>query len=304
MSRTTPGIGVRASVSGAASQELEPAWRPWLRLVELALAEAESGAWDAAVPEVDVASATEAPLLHGAVIGIDPKPVRRLVRALLHEAASTGDEDGVRLAKARARKLDAPGLLQAALARDTDAIDRLGTVAGIAPDALGALVAVAQLAAMPLRHACERRWRDRIPGTWMKGYCPICGGWPVMAELRGIERNRRLRCGGCGGDWPLPVLHCPFCAEVRHDHLGSLLLEGEEQHRRIDICRSCKGYLKTFNVLRPRSLRALATDDLASVELDVVAQEHGYERPSHTGFPMAVTVERAATRPKHVGSET
>jgi FdhE protein len=272
--------------------------------VELALTEAERGTWDAAVPEGDVAPAAEAPLLHGTVIRIDPRPVRRLLRALLHEAATSGDEDGVRLAKARARKLDALGLLQAALTRDTDAIDRLGTIAGIAPDALGALVAVAQLAATPLRHACERQWRERIPATWMNGYCPICGGWPVMAELRGIERNRRLRCGGCGGDWPLPVLHCPFCAEVRHDQLGSLLLEGEEQRRRIDICRSCKGYVKTFNVLRPRSLRALATDDLASIELDIVAHEHGYERPSHNGYAIAVAVERAAARPKQAGLET
>ena len=308
MPRTTPGIGIPERVFGAAIQELEPAWRPWLRLLELALDEAEDRVWDAAVPELGTGpsitdqstGSPEAPLLHGAVVRVDPRLVRRLVRTLLREAASGGDEGGVRLAKERARQLDALALLRAALTRDTGAIDRLGTAAGMEPDALGALVAVAQLAAMPLLHACERRFREQVNATWMKGYCPICGAWPIMAELRGIERNRRMRCGSCGGDWALPVLHCPYCAEVRHDHLGSLLLEGEEQARRIDICRSCKGYVKTFNVLRPRSLRSLATDDLASVELDLVAHEHGYARPSHGAFPMTVTVERAAMPSRRV----
>ena len=34
--------------------------------------------------------------------------------------------------------------------------------------------------------------------VWQQGYCPICGGWPLLAELRGIELAQYLRCAACG----------------------------------------------------------------------------------------------------------
>jgi FdhE protein len=157
----------------------------------------------------------------------------------------------------------------------------------------GRLSAVAQLALVPILRTCATRLREHVPESWISGYCPVCGAWPALAELRGLERNRRLRCGRCSSDWPIPVLRCPFCSELRHDKLHALLPEGDEQTRRVDVCDTCNGYLKCFSALQPMPLKSLAITDLSTVELDIVAQQRGYARPSRLAYPLSVTVKRA-----------
>jgi hypothetical protein len=43
------------------------------------------------------------------------------------------------------------------------------------------------------------------------------------------------------------------------------------------------------------ALRALATTDLATLELDMVAQERGYVRPSRPGYAITVKIESASS---------
>ncbi|MGI9075785.1 MAG: formate dehydrogenase accessory protein FdhE [Gemmatimonadaceae bacterium] len=308
MHGTEPGIRSGGRFSGAETQkEIEPplAWRPWLRLVELVLKAAEDRFWDAAAPlppggtgagvhGVRPEDARQmAPLLHGTVLRLNARPVRRLVRDLLKAAAEGGDP-GSSLAVVGSARLDSMALMTAALTHDHDAIADMSAEQTIDAEALAV---IAHLSAVPLLHACAKRLNSSVPETWMRGYCPICGAWPSLAELRGLERNRRLRCGRCASDWLLPVLHCPFCAEVRHDQLASLLPEGEQQTRRVDVCKTCNGYIKTFSVLRPMSLSSLLMQDLQSVELDIVAQERGYARPSSPAYPLAITIERVSSIP-------
>jgi FdhE protein len=66
--------------------------------------------------------------------------------------------------------------------------------------------------------------------------------------------------------------------------------EGDEQTRRVDVCESCKGYVKTFATLQAQPLRSLAMLDLATLELDVMAQDRGYTRPSRRGYPLEVSL--------------
>src|SRR5438552_1345771 len=63
-----------------------------------------------------------------------------------------------------------------------------------------------------LLRACGRQLQTHIPSGWSRGYCPVCGAWPVLAELRGLERTRCLRCGRCGVDWQRPWLACVYCS--------------------------------------------------------------------------------------------
>ena len=291
MHGTTASIRTAGRFPGSqvAAAEIDPAWRTWVRLLDIALEAADDNDWAEAVPEplpttssaALSAASPSAPLLHQAVIHIDATRVRRLLRTLLRQA-------DIQVAP-RPRRLDALGVLRAAITHDAKALEQKAEDAGVDARPLGA---VAQLATIPLLRACAVRLRDLIPETWLQGYCPVCGAWPTLVEIRGLERNRRLRCGRCSSDWPIPVLRCPFCSEIHHDQLHALLPEGAEQTRRVDVCDSCRGYIKGFATLQAMPLRSLATADLATVELDLVAQARGYERPSNVAFPLSVTVLR------------
>ena len=298
MQRTTSGLGTTGRLPGYEAQaQVDQAWRPWVKLLEVALQAHESAAWDSAVPELPARTGGAwppyAPLLEGASVRIDGRRARKLLRDLIHASEDARDGDVTRSSSVRGRRLDSVGLFQAAIVRDHDAIARIAARTGIAPEALEV---IAQLAVMPLLTACAERWREHVPSVWTHGYCPVCAAWPSVAELRGLERSRRLRCGRCASDWPLPVLQCAYCGESDHDHLGTLTPEGESQTRRVEVCYTCKGYLKTFTTLRPMALRAIAMTDLSSVDLDIIAQERTYSRPPEFAHRLTVTVAREAPR--------
>jgi len=140
-------------------------------------------------------------------------------------------------------------------------------------------------AVMPLLHACRRRWP--VPAGWAKSYCPICGAWPAFAEVCGVERQRFLRCTRCGCAWQAHALSCPFCATNDHGALASLVVEDDAPARAIEVCLECRGYLKVFTRLRPGEPADAVLDDLASIELDLAAQERGYRRPPGAGYGLA-----------------
>ena len=298
MQRTTSSIGTPGRLPGYEAQaQLDQAWRPWIKLLEVALQAAEDPVWTSAVPHSPLPSGAAwppyAPLLEGASLRVDGRRVRKLVRELIHSAESAREDGSISRTRISGRRLDAVALLQAAIVRDEDAMARCALRSGLELEPLGV---IGQLAAMPLLHACAQAWRERIPSTWTHGYCPVCGAWAALAELRGLDRSRRLRCGRCASDWPLSVLQCAYCGENNHDHLGTLTPEDEPQTRRVEVCYTCKGYLKAFTSLRPMTHRAVAMTDLASVDLDLIAQEREYARPSHYAHTLKVSVSRSDTR--------
>jgi FdhE protein len=296
MQRTTSRIGPAGRIPGHEAQgQLDQAWRPWVKLLDAALEAAESRVWDDAVPDLPVSTDKAwppyAPLLNGAAMRVDARRTRKLTRELLHIVSDAGNGAAVSSSPPRGRRLDAVALLRASIVRDEEAIAQLATRAALEPEVLSV---VGQLLAMPLLHACAQRWRESVPSAWTRGYCPVCGAWPALAEARGLERSRRLRCGRCATDWPLPLLQCAYCDENHHDHLGTLIPEGESQTRRVEVCYTCKGYLKAFTTLRPMTLRTIAMTDLASVDLDLIAQEREYARPSQYAHALTVSVARTS----------
>lgn len=114
---------------------------------------------------------------------------------------------------------------------------------------------------------------------WDRGYCPICGAWPVLAEQRGLEQRRYLRCGLCANSWEMDRLLCPFCANRDHFLLGYLQVEGEEEKQRIATCEACHGYLKLRSTLTPLTTPLLLVEEVALVHLDLIAMEKGYMPP-------------------------
>ena len=154
---------------------------------------------------------------------------------------------------ATARRIDPLSLFQAAVAQDVERLDDIARGVG---DTRGILGGLAPLIAMPLLQACRRAWTDQTPGTWPHGYCPTCGAWPTLAEIRGLDGARHLRCRCCGGDWATEWLRCPFCGERDHTQLGSLISAEGLEREKIEVCDRCDGYLKTITTFAPIRARA------------------------------------------------
>src|SRR5205823_1122353 len=118
----------------------------------------------------------------------------------------------------------------------------------------------------------------------------------TLAELRGLSRERWLRCGRCGAGWRWPQQRCAFCATRDHRQLGYLAPEASRESRRAATCDACRGYLKTISTLGASPPAELAYQDLTTLELDVAALERDYARPEAPGFPLAVTLLPAQER--------
>jgi len=120
----------------------------------------------------------------------------------------------------------------------------------------------------------------RANQPWSHGYCPTCGAWPVLAEQRGLEQWRYLRCGLCADSWQVDRLWCPFCANRDHTLLGYLHVEGEEPKQRVATCDACQSYVKLRSTLVPLTPLQLLVEELALLHLDLIAMGKGYLSPS------------------------
>ena len=284
-----PEASSRALLTVLSAEHAE--WRPLLALIEEALPEIARPAWAQSVPALERSGPGPEPLLSGAVVNVAPRLVERWIRRLMAIAAAGAREEPF-IAAVTAGRLDTLALFEAAVSQDVDRLDDLAQVVG---DNRGVLRVLAPMIAMPMLHACRRVWAGRVLAGWAYGYCPICGGWPVLAEIRGLDSSRHLRCGGCGGDWETERLHCPFCGERDHENLGSLVSPDSLERQTVDVCDGCGGYLKTITTLAPIPSEHVVLQDLATLVLDVAALEKGYRRPNSRG-PLAVNV---VARPWH-----
>ncbi|MCC2629015.1 MAG: uncharacterized protein K0S14_2665 [Thermomicrobiales bacterium] len=256
----------------------QPETTPWLGVLSAVLEEAADPAWDAVAAStvLQAERSPGTPLLAGARIPIDAPLAERWVRRVLALAAEAGPEAIDLRAAAADVALDARAFLEAAINVDGNRLDALARSLDIDSDALAA---VAALAVMPLLQALRRRFGPAVDPRWHEGHCPICGGWPHLAEQRGLERTRRLRCARCGGDWAQPGVRCPYCGVVGHEARAALVSEQDGEARKVETCSACRGYLKSVSTLRAWAGDEVALIDLATVDLDLVALERDFERP-------------------------
>lgn len=118
----------------------------------------------------------------------------------------------------------------------------------------------------------------RVEEQWLRNYCPTCGSAPAMAQLVGIDpgRMRFLSCGCCGTRWQFRRIGCPFCESAEDHRLSALAIEGEKQLR-IDYCKSCSAYLKTYD---GSGGEQFFLADWTSLHLDIIARDRGLKRLS------------------------
>ncbi|HEX2250758.1 MAG TPA: formate dehydrogenase accessory protein FdhE [Gemmatimonadales bacterium] len=289
MPRTGAGLRTDTTTRLAELEQRRPEWGTWLALL---------GAVDAAhasrVPDFSVRLAgrdarptPSEPLLHRSTLHIDAEWTRRLVRDLLSIAAGGDLAGGATLRGYRPSRDDAVGLVMAAVRQDVEVLGAVATSAGVDR---GALASVAHLAALPLLLACGRELESEIPGYWPQGYCPVCAAWPILAERRGLDRSRRLRCGRCAAEWEVQWLCCIYCGENQHERLGMLEPDERGEQLKVETCGTCRAYLKSIASLQGFSAMELLLQDLETVELDLVALERGYGRPEERGFELEVMI--------------
>lgn len=272
----------------ASLQELRhhhPEWAPWLAIVQVVLSEVVDPKWDSVVPCFSNRQPSKVPLLAQAKLDSPTNLLGPLLGPLITQlfkvASHSGSPTMSTLSALVDSELDKPTLFTAALRQDSPALKKLAESLKVNAEAFEA---VAALIPLPFLQACHRTWQSGLVPGWIESYCPICGAWPAFAEVRGIERNRYLRCGRCGAAWQAYGLSCPYCAMTDHNELLSLVPENSALNAVIDACKRCLGYLKAFTKLQGSKPDMVILDDLASVELDIAAAEQGYKRPQGAGF--------------------
>jgi len=150
------------------------------------------------------------------------------------------------------------------------------------------LLFVAIHLARPFFEAVAERIKNKIAdkvaykvvgNPWLKNYCPVCGNGAQMAKLEKETGKRILYCLLCGSEWVFMRVKCPFCCSEKQKSLR--FLEEETGPYRIDLCETCKRYIKTLDERkggRDKEVLIPSVEDLATMYLDILAEKEGYER--------------------------
>jgi formate dehydrogenase maturation protein FdhE len=120
---------------------------------------------------------------------------------------------------------------------------------------------------------------------WTGRACPLCGDVPqcsvIVEESGGFLQGspRYLVCGRCAGWWAFSRATCPSCGEDDSTKVSPYVAEGFSGVR-LDVCETCRGYIKTFDLREAGQADVVPlVDDVASLTLDVWAREVGLARP-------------------------
>ena len=168
----------------------QPEAGPWLAVLSAALEECANPAWEkvAAATTLQPERQAGAPLLAGAHIPVDGALAQRWLRRVLALAADAGPEGSSLRIAARDERLDALGLLEAAINNDAERLDAM---------------------AISLDVDVGRPWRGGGAG----GDAALAGAAPplrrrasIPAGVRGSARSAAAgRCWPSNGDWNAPA---------------------------------------------------------------------------------------------------
>ena len=108
--------------------------------------------------------------------------------------------------------------------------------------------------------------------------CPFCASKPVVAIRRGEGdgARRSLLCSLCSVEWKYRRILCPGCGEEQKDKLPVFLAD-KIDHVRVEACDTCRAYVKSVDLTK-QGFAIPEVDELATVALDVWAEENGYSK--------------------------
>jgi formate dehydrogenase maturation protein FdhE len=108
--------------------------------------------------------------------------------------------------------------------------------------------------------------------------CPRCNRLPLLGVLRpeGDGGKRFLQCSFCSQEWEFRRIFCAHCGEDQEQKLAVYVAE-EFPHIRVEICESCRYFLRTIDLTKDGNAVPVV-DDLAAIPLGLWAHESGYKR--------------------------
>jgi formate dehydrogenase accessory protein FdhE len=184
---------------------------------------------------------------------------------------------------ARQDWFDASALAHGLVNSGPEAVRRAAARAGADPGLFGTVLRFALFRGFAALEAEVALVRQGMP--WDRGYCPTCGCPPLLAEFRGLEQMRFLRCGLCAASWEAPRQWCPVCGTRDYEDLGFLAKEGEEARYRVATCDACRTGIKTLSTLSALSPLMLLVADAATLHLDLAAADRGYQPAAGSTSP-------------------
>lgn len=223
------------------------------------------------------------PLLHGEPVPLPSKLIELSAREFCGHVAGGGAGEGA-VAVARAletRALDPTALISACFGRDQRRVRFMAARQGVSADITWL---VAELALAPFAHLLQLGAVARAGAPlaeavrdWNHGFCFICGSWPALVEA--IGGRHALRCSFCAASWELSSYRCLYCGNDSESFITAAP-DPAQPGRRLQLCGACGGYMKVLETTTPADFPLLAIDDLASMDLDMVAMERKYLRPA------------------------
>ncbi len=106
--------------------------------------------------------------------------------------------------------------------------------------------------------------------------CPVCNSPPVGSLVSsGTAGLRYLCCSLCSSQWNLERIHCVNCGESQSVFYYDI--EGSDGSVQAECCDACHSYSKILHLEKNPSFDMVA-DDVATMALDVLVGEAGYQR--------------------------
>jgi FdhE protein len=110
--------------------------------------------------------------------------------------------------------------------------------------------------------------------------CPFCAGPPQLSTLQneaGADGGgRALLCATCATSWSMRRVLCVYCGEADEHRLG-YFHSPDFPHLRVDVCETCRRYVKTVDLTQLGAAVPLV-DEVAAAALDLWAGERGYQK--------------------------
>lgn len=121
--------------------------------------------------------------------------------------------------------------------------------------------------------------------------CPVCGSHPVSSIVRIGEGGHGVRyavCGLCASEWHVTRIKCVPCQSTKGIAYSALDGEGADRFKAVQVetCDECKSALKLVSLEKDPNAEPFA-DDLATLMLDMLVDDAGYQRAGRNLFYFA-----------------